>query len=200
MDHSWLWEVKYLIYQIQWFIITAKLIYRHGLRIHEYMTGTSWMNKTRVNTPVELHAIQLQTTTASMLLKSLGLLLRQIFNNRSSLFQNTWNHASWNILEIHTRSDHSWTAPWLRSTYPIFSLFGLFFQPEQCFSASFSQDSASQGPHRQLHKKTWIQLLNWQAHQLTGSTFTEYLVMLGSTLFPWLAAWGRGEKVIAKTK
>ena len=131
MDHSWLWEVKYLIYQIQWFIITAKLIYRHGLRIHEYMTGTSWMNKTRVNTPVELHAIQLQTTTASMLLKSLGLLLRQIFNNRSSLFQNTWNHASWNILEIHTRSDHSWTA--------------------------------GDTMHRQLNKKTWIQLLNWQA-------------------------------------
>jgi hypothetical protein len=46
-----------------------------------------------------LHATQVPRTT----------LLRQIFNN-TSLFQNTWNHASWNILEIHTRSGHSWTA------------------------------------------------------------------------------------------
>jgi hypothetical protein len=35
---------------------------------------------------------------------------------------------------------------------------------------------------------------------LTGSTFTEYLVMLGSTLFPWLAAWESTEKSLPDKK
>ena len=102
---------------------------------------------------------------------SLGLLSSQISYDRISLFQNTWNHASWNIPEIHTSSDHSWTA--------------------------------GNTIHHLLNKNIWIQLLNWWAQAqelLTGSTFTEYLVMLGSTLFPWLAACGSTEKVIIRPK
>lgn len=76
---------------------------------NEYMTGI--LEWTSQDPTLEPHAISTPYNNClHMLLKSLGLLLRQIFNNGSSSFQNTWNHASWNILEIHTRFGHSWTA------------------------------------------------------------------------------------------